>query len=120
MKLRIKGNTVRLRLTRTEVSEIGEGRAVREVTEFSPTSKLIYSVQSSTSAVVEAQFSHNCLWVNIPHEMSQAWAVSNEVGIEAEQDQLKIIIEKDFACLSPRGEEDSDTFEHPMSGQVKC
>ena len=120
MKLRIKGNTIRLRLTRTEVAEIGEGREVREITEFSPTSEFVYSLQASNSAVVEANFSHNCLQINIPHEISKAWAVSSEVGIEAEQQQLKIIIEKDFACLSPRGEEDSDTFEHPMSGQSKC
>ena len=118
MKLRIKGNTIRLRLTRTEVAEIGEGREVRESTEFSPTSAFVYSLQSGSNEIVEAQFSNNCLRINIPHEISKAWAVSNEVGIEAEQQQLKIIIEKDFACLSPRGEEDSDTFENPMTGQV--
>ena len=120
MKLRIKGNTIRLRLTRTEVAEIGEGREVREVTEFNPTSVFVYSLQASNSDAVEANFSNNRLQINIPHELSKAWAVSNDVGIEAEQQQLKIIIEKDFACLSPRGEEDSDTFEHPMSGQSKC
>lgn len=120
MKLRIKGNTVRLRLTRPEVTEIAAGREVREVTEFSVTSRFIYCLQSSTSEAVEAYFNDNCMLISIPQEMSKAWASSNDVGIEAEQNQLKIIIEKDFACLSPRGEEDSDTFENPLSGQSKC
>ena len=111
---------IRLRLTRTEVAEISEGREVREITEFSPTSAFVYSLKSGSNETVEAQFSDNCLQINIPQEIATAWAVSSDVGIEAEQQQLKIIIEKDFACLSPRGEEDSDTFEHPMSGQLQC
>ncbi len=120
MKLRIKGNTIRLRLTRTEVAEIGAGHKVREVTEFSPTSQFSYSLQATNVDAVVAKFDDNCLQINLPQALSVAWAVNDEVGIEADQDQLKIIIEKDFACLSPRGEEDSDTFEHPMSGQSKC
>ncbi len=120
MKLRIKGNTIRLRLTRTEVAEIGTGNEVREITEFTPNSQFIYSVQASANEVVTAKFENNCMYIFLPQAISAAWAVSDEVGIEADQDQLKIIIEKDFACLSPRGEEDSDTFEHPMSGQSKC
>lgn len=120
MKLRIKGNTIRLRLTRTEVAEIGAGREVREVTEFSPTSEFVYRLQSASIEAVAANFNDNCLKINLPQAIAKAWASSNDVGIEATQQQLNIIIEKDFACLSPRGEEDSDTFEHPMTGQTIC
>ena len=120
MKLRIKGNTIRLRLTRTEVAEIGAGREVREVTEFSPNSQFSYALQPTVNEVVTAKFENNEMSIFLPQAMSAAWAVNDEVGIEADQDQLKIIIEKDFACLSPRGEEDSDTFEHPMTGQTVC
>ena len=120
MKLRIKGNTIRLRLTQSEVAIIGAGGSVKETTIFSPTSQFEYEVQAREVSAVEAEYQNNRMAIYLPTESAKAWAMSNDVGIEADQQQLKIIIEKDFACLSPRGEVDSDTFENPMSGQVKC
>ncbi len=33
-------------------------------------------------------------------------------------DSLKILVEKDFACLAPReGEDESDMYPHPLEGQ---
>jgi hypothetical protein len=120
MKLRIKGNTIRLRLTQSEVATIGDGGSVKETTIFSPTSQFEYEVQAREVAVVESEYQNNRMLISIPTATAKAWAISNDVGIESEQQPLKIIIEKDFACLSPRGEEDSDTFEHPMTGQTIC
>ena len=120
MKLRIKGNTIRLRLTQSEVATIGADGSVKETTIFSPTSQFEYEVQAREVAAIESEYQNNRMLISIPKAIARAWAVSNDVGIEAEQNQLKIIIEKDFACLSPRGEEDSDTFENPLSGQSKC
>ena len=120
MKLRIKGNTIRLRLTQSEVATLGEGGSVTETTIFSPTAHFEYEVQAREVSAVEAEYQNSRMVIYLPKESARAWAVSNDVGIEAEQHQLKIIIEKDFACLSPRGEEDSDTFENPMSEQIKC
>ena len=54
------------------------------------------------------------------------WVDSDEVSISSEQqlDQgglLKILVEKDFACLAPReGEDESDMFPHPQQGEVTC
>jgi hypothetical protein len=51
------------------------------------------------------------------------WASSDQVGIEGEQpvdDQtsLRILIEKDFACIDATDEQNAVTFPHPLTG--KC
>ncbi len=120
MKLRIRGNSIRLRLTKSEVATLGAGGRVQEETVFSTTNKFAYALEATNVAQVEANFTDGCINIRIPQHEAQAWANTESVGIEAEQSALKIIIEKDFACLSPRGEEDSDTFEHPRTGQSNC
>ena len=44
MKLRIRGNTLRLRLTRSEVDLIGQGEIVAEVTPFPDGSQFRYEL----------------------------------------------------------------------------
>ena len=49
--------------------------------------------------------------------------MSEQVSIEADEalddgDSLKILVEKDFACLAPReGEDETDMYPHPLEGQ---
>ena len=119
MKLRIKGSSIRLRLTQTEVKEIAEGRACVEELCFAPGKSLKYSLVGTTEAAENVEYSGTSLCVQIPQKDLVRWASSEEVGIEffqenGESDQLKILVEKDFACLKPReGEDDSDAFPNP-------
>ncbi len=121
MKLRIRGNTLRLRLTRSEVEEIGAGRTVVELTEFPDGTTLSYRLvpgadlsarQSMTGHVFD-------IAVEIPHNEASAWAASEEdvsfsPGGAVMVDQLEILIEKDFTCITPReGEEELDTYPNP-------
>ena len=126
MKMRIRGNSIRLRLTQTEVAEFDEKDSVEEVVEFGDEKKLIYALRSKSGAEnVSAEFSDNRVVIIIPQDQANNWVKSNEVGIQAEQNigdgrVLRLLIEKDFACLQPRrGEDDADTFPHP-SGNAKC
>lgn len=45
MRLRIKGNSLRLRLTRSEVARLSVGEPVEESTEFAPDHVLRYRIQ---------------------------------------------------------------------------
>jgi hypothetical protein len=62
--------------------------------------------------------------VRVPEKSARQWANSNEVGLSALQplsagDELRILVEKDFACLAPREDEDeSDNFENPTVGKT--
>jgi hypothetical protein len=119
VKLRLKGDALRLRLTRGEVARLGEGGRVEEVTAFGPgaAERLVYAVEASPEAVVGARFTSGRIVVTIPAAPARAWAAGDAVGISATQGPLTILIEKDFACLDRR-DEDADAFPHP--GDARC
>ncbi len=113
MKLRLRHNSIRLRLTRSDVDRLQRSGQVRETVEF-PHKPLVFSLESSRDAeTISASFVDGCLSVTVPLEQSRAWASTEEVGIEAEYQGLSILIEKDWPCLHPSAREDADTFARP-------
>lgn len=122
MKLRIRGNSLRLRLTQREVATIGAGERVAETIAFGAREdeRLVYALVPSEEATdVRARLSAGEIAVVVPMEKARAWAGSEEVGFEAAQPLgkgavLSILVEKDFACLKPRpGDDDADAYPHP-------
>lgn len=120
MKLRVRGNSLRLRLTRTEVERLGDGAApVEERVRFGPSTSLIYSIERGDVSAPRAELADSTIRVIAPHGVVDAWAKSDQVGFESEQSTgdgqvLRILIEKDWNCLTSRpGEEDVDTFPNP-------
>jgi hypothetical protein len=127
MKVRIKGNSVRLRLLQSEVNRIAEGKKVEESTHFNFKQTLTYTLTVSHNInEPKAEFKNGRLRIWLPIEMAKNWAISNEVGIESFQevgngDKLHILIEKDFKCLSSDIVEDqSDNFPHPQEDNLIC
>lgn len=123
MKLRIRGNTLRLRLTQTEVATLADAGEVCEHTAFGGGSALCYCLRADARASrVAARFADGRIDVAVPAAIVAHWATSEQVSIEAEQPTggdapLALLIEKDFACLAERpGEDDSDAFPHPSAG----
>ena len=70
-----------------------------------------------------AKFEDHCLSVSVPAGDADNWIGSEQVGIEAMQPLgggkfLRILVEKDFACLTERvGEDDADTFPVPLAAK---
>ena len=129
MKLRILDNSIRLRVTRTEVDTLNADGLVAAVTSFPGSREFRYELESSPASVSPAAFfSDRVITVRLPEETVRAWAESDDVSIEGEQRLgdgavLKILVEKDFKCLTGReGEDESDMFEHPLadSGEASC
>jgi len=129
MKLRIRDNSVRLRLEQGEVAALREQQQVAAATGFADGAVFNYRVESSrTSRQPEAMFENNSLIVRIPEASVIAWADSEQVSIQGEQalaggEDLAILVEKDFACLAPReGEDESDMYPHPQADDptVQC
>ncbi len=121
MKLRIRDNSIRLRLTRTEVETVRADALVRGRVRFAGGNTFDYILESSPATVnPEAHISNNALTVRIPESEILQWSTTEQVSISAEQilhggDPLKILIEKDFTCLAPRdGEDESDMYANPM------
>ncbi len=127
MKLRIRDNSVRLRLTRGEVDTIKSEGLVKARTGFPGGREFRYELESSPASVTPAAFlSDNVLTVRLPETVVLAWATTEQVSIRGEQqlqdgDILSILVEKDFACLAPReGEDESDMYPHPDAGEEEC
>jgi len=117
MKLRIRGDSVRLRLTRSEVQGLAERGAVEELTRFPGGTSLRYVLRADSAApAVSAAFAAGVLSVSLPHATALAWSRSEEVAVTAdvplEGAVLRILVEKDFPCLTTRpDEDDSDAFD---------
>ena len=127
MKLRLRDNTIRLRLTRPEVETMQTDGRVTSRVPFGGGVELEYCLERSEEArAATAEFDGSRLNVIVPAGDVSEWAATEQVSIAAEQPvgdgvSLKILVEKDFACLSPREDEDeSDMFPHPLEGRDTC
>ena len=127
MKLRIKDNSVRLRLTRSEVDALRANGTVVSKVEFPGARELRYRLESSPASVNPAAFfSDNAVTVRLPESAVLAWVTTEQVSLQGEQllddgAMLKILVEKDFACLTKREDEDeSDMYPHPDSNTRSC
>ena len=120
MKLRIRANSIRLRLGQTEVRRLVDEGQVDERTHFAPGGPVLaYGLRSVDSPVVSASFDGGNLVVAVPQSLARQWADTDQVGIEAAQPTgpggtLRILIEKDFECLdADGGERQDDAFPNP-------
>ena len=113
MKLRIKGDTIRLRLTQSEVAAVADGDVVLETTSLSQ--PFTYALETS-GETIGAAFEGGRMTVNIPLAVAARWAGTEEVSLRGREGGVEILVEKDFACLVPReGEDSSDAFPNPQA-----
>lgn len=122
MKLRIKGNSLRLRLTRSEVARLGAGEPVEESTEFVPGQILRYGIRPGDGPdELRASFESGLALVTVAGKRIRQWASSDEVGIYGASSALDIAIEKDFRCLTrPEERFDPDVYPHPDADLEEC
>ncbi|MBK8495278.1 MAG: hypothetical protein IPL50_09765 [Chitinophagaceae bacterium] len=118
MKLRIKGNSLRMRLTKTEVSKLASAGYLEEQTVFAG-NKFIYALQVAEDATeLSAALDANTITMFVPRSFVQDWPVNNVVGCDAhmhisETETLYLLLEKDFVCLDETHEDQADNFENP-------
>ena len=114
MKLRIRGNSIRLRLTKGEVERFANGEPVEETIDLTPV-KFVYELCVGEVESITASFDGGRMTVSVPELEAREWASTETVGMEA-GDRVRVLIEKDFACVKPRaGEDESDMFDHPTA-----
>lgn len=123
MKLRVRRNSLRLRLSRSEVAQFASSGSVEETVEFgSAEPSLTYRLcMTPDSETILAIFANNRIDVLVPKVDAENWINSEMVGIDAAQQlsdskTLLILVEKDFACLVQRENEDEkDAFPNPRA-----
>ena len=111
---------------RGEVDTLQKHGLVSATTAFPGGREFRYEVESSPASVTPAAFlSDNVVTVRIPESSVLAWATTEQVSIEGDLslddgETLRILVEKDFACLAPReGEDESDMYPHPDAPSAK-
>ncbi|MEP2023791.1 MAG: hypothetical protein ABJH98_03835 [Reichenbachiella sp.] len=116
MKIRINGNFVRLRLSQSEVDNFSENNRVGDAINFGSHS-LTYQLLSSNQKEVSVDFDGSHITVQVPIDLSKQWTETDLVGFEnADQTNVRILVEKDFQCLHKRpGEDESDNFPNPAA-----
>lgn len=119
MKLRIRGDSIRIRVSQSEVGRILEAGVCEDRVRFAGGAALTYRVEVVPDGRLEARLAGSVLTLCVPRALVDGWAEPAEVSIAGSQplaggDSLALLLEKDFACLAPRaGEDESDLFPNP-------
>lgn len=120
MKLRLLDDSIRLRLSQSEVTAAKERGLVEGQTRFADGSVFTYALEAvKTAAGASAAYAKGRIVVKLPAREISAWADDDTaVSLRGEVrlpdgGQLKLLVEKDFKCLSPREDEDqSDLYQN--------
>ncbi|MEM6345108.1 MAG: hypothetical protein AAF927_14550 [Bacteroidota bacterium] len=116
MKLRCTRDSVRIRIRKSELAQLGQVREIGERVSFGPSNELQFALKIEDDIeTVKAAFAHGRILISIPSKKAERWFQPQEVGIEAQialsaDRHLHVLIEKDFPCNDREGEDKSDTF----------
>lgn len=120
MKLRIKGNSIRIRLDRRDIERlVREGRVV-DALQFGPGLEFSYAVEVAPAPRErpEASYAEGKITLRIDPADASEWLEGDRVGFDHKQPVdggvIRVLLEKDFACIDrPAGEEEDDAFAFP-------
>jgi hypothetical protein len=123
MKLRIRSNTLRLRLNQKEVEALSAGEVIKEKIDFPGSTALSYILTTAPSGEAQLSFENGTIHITAPRVPLMNWVSSDEVGIyftlQTGEKPLKISIEKDLACIDgPEEERDPHAFPRELSEKV--
>lgn len=119
MKIRIKGNSVRFRLTKTEVANFGKNGLIEETTAFPNGNIFGYCLQRKKGIEEpEAEYVHNRITVFVPEAIADEWTQTDQVGFQYKSEigngkAISLLVEKDFVCLDHTFEDQSDNYPNP-------
>ncbi len=122
MKIRIKGNSVRYRLSQTDVRTLADTGRVAETTQFGPADGQVFryalEAREGMADGLEAAFADGCITLYLPADAARIWPSEERVGfknqvIVATNVLLHLLIEKDFTCLDEVAEDQSDNYPNP-------
>ena len=122
MKLRIKDNSIRFRLTQSEVRQLREEKQLFASTGFG-SGHFSYGIRASKEEQIDAQLSESGILALVPEDILEQWASTDQVSLVAERSNTTpaVLIEKDFKCLTVRlGEDESDHFPNPAESHSQA
>lgn len=112
MKIRIKGNSLRYRLTKSDVIRFAREGYIEETTDFGD-QVLVYALQRTDATDLAAHFNNNKITMLMPGTIADEWCTTGIVGFDNNTPTLYLLIEKDFVCLDNVSEDQSDNYPNP-------
>ena len=118
MKIRIKENSLRIRLLKSEVDKLEAEGYLEAETSF-VNNKLVYALESIEEGnQLTVDFMDNKITMFVPLSLLNGWAQNSVVGFNAqmpltENGSLFLLLEKDFVCTDATTEDQSDNFLNP-------
>ena len=122
MKLRINGSSIRLRLSQNDVQLFKEAGSCSETIDFGY-SALTYMIKVQRDiGEVRATFINDTISVEVPELLGLEWCNTDMVGfdnqssVEYSEEDLKILVEKDFECLHrDNDEKEKGLYPNPLA-----
>jgi len=118
MKIRIKGDSVRFRLTQTEVKSLSENGEIFDSTNFG-TIKFNYGVVLKKNInQLHIRFDNNTIVLEMPEANGNTWFTNNIITFDhtiktSSNNKLYLVLEKDFTYLDNTIEDQSDNYPNP-------
>ena len=121
MKVRIKDNSVRFRLSITDLKTLEKKGKVVSTCSFGSSQVFKYSVISNKKGNSEflcVDLKKNHIKIELAASDVKEWIKSDLEGFDAKMDNgtkegLYVLIEKDWECLTPRDEDEDNLFPNP-------
>ena len=112
MKLRLEGNSIRLRVRKSDLIKLQKEGVIKETLMFPNNTAFNYQlITDNNGDTINAQLSAEGITVLIPLSIATTWLRSDAVGLEQTLNSgLFILIEKDFPCTDRPWEDTNDTF----------
>jgi hypothetical protein len=117
MKIRIKGNSLRYRLTKTDTALLASKGSVEEKINFGA-NELVYELRCTPEPLLSASFIDNRICMHFPKAWVNEWVGTSKTGYQHSitinsTEILQLLVEKDFTCLDSVDEDQSDNYQHP-------
>jgi hypothetical protein len=122
MKLRIKGNSIRIRLAKSDIQRFEREGYIESNTPF-VSSVFTFALQSRPDEhghELSADFKNCIMTMYMPDKMAKEWIHTERVGFDTSMDvdngeKLYLLLEKDFKCLDETVEDQTDNYENPLA-----
>jgi hypothetical protein len=110
MWLRIRGNSLRLGVSKTDLARLVDTGKIEDVVRFSSEQSLRYGIEVRPTGAVTAQLDETAIVVTLPKARLDLWHRPEEASVEGSQPigggkVLQIVLEKDETHPGRRGRE---------------
>ena len=118
MKIRIKGDSVRFRLTQSEVQTLSESGEIYDSTNFGTTKFNYGVVLKSDLEQLNINFENSSIILSMPEANGRSWFSNDIITFDhtlktTAGNNLYLLLEKDFTCLDNTIEDQSDNYPNP-------